>query len=186
LLYIEDEHHANYTSTKDKATAWRDIEKRLAWTKPPRRYSDNDAQQIFDLNHDHDYPVTAISKRVTGEYAQNRLNFAESVINRLRVGLGMGKVKVSPKCKFLISTLRYGIWNERRTDFERSEELGHFDAGICLAYLYDNIAWTINPWPEEARSQEVFYPPDTERVKRVDFQKHVAKILTKPRRFKAR
>lgn len=152
-LVIEAEHRANYTTTKVKSEAWKETEKILDWKDnqgkqlKPKRFSDNDAQQIFDLCNDHQYNVNPISKRVTGDNSQNRLSFAESVINKMRIGLGQNKIVINPKCKFLISTLKYGIWNDRRTDFERSDELGHFDAGIDLAYLYDNVAWQSNPYP---------------------------------------
>ena len=112
-----------------------------------RRFSDNDAQQIFDMNNDHKYAINPISKRVTGSNSQDRLSFAESVINKLRIAIRQRKIIVNPRCVFLISTLKYGIWNEKRNDFERNEEIGHFDAGICLAYLYDNIDTTHNPYP---------------------------------------
>jgi hypothetical protein len=152
ILYIEAEHKANYTTTGDKVKEWKKLEADLNWNedgKPlkPKRYSDNDAQQIFDMTNDHQYQVNPISKRVTGDNAQDRISFAESVINKLRIGLKIGKVKIHPRCKFLITTLKYGLWNERRTDFERSDTLGHFDAGICLAYLYDNVDWGRNPYP---------------------------------------
>jgi len=178
LLYIEDEHRSNYTTTKDKHAEWVRIEKEREWNKQPRRYSDNDAQQLFDLNNEYKYYITGITKRVTGDNRQDRLSFAESVINKLRIGIKQGKVKIHPRCKFLIATLKYGIWNDKRSDFERTESLGHFDAGICLAYLFDNVQWNENPYPFLLKESTHFISPELKQ-KNVTAQQKIAKILGK-------
>jgi hypothetical protein len=56
-------------------------------------------------------------------------------------------IKVHPRCVTLISHLRYGIWNERRSTFERSDGFGHWDAIDALKYLNRAVNRRRNPVP---------------------------------------
>ena len=97
------------------------------------------------MSRDHDWQVGSVVKRKDQQTGQN---FLDSIINGLRIGIGDGKILVDKeKCPNLYSQLKYGIWNERRTDFERSKEMGHWDAGMSLCYMFDNINWGKNPYP---------------------------------------
>lgn len=146
-LIIEREHVANYTTTQDKVSAYKNIEQDLGYQNI-RRLSDNDAQQLFDMNNSFSYPISPIVKRRKHDVMkQDRSSLAESLINQIRIGLTQGRILISPACPILIMSLKYGIWNDNRTDFERTEALGHWDAGMSLCYMYDNIDWKTNPYP---------------------------------------
>jgi len=143
-LIIEDELWFNYKSTKEVVNRWRAKSKEVKYDKP-RRIADNEQQQLTDMSRDHNWQVSPVIKRKNQQTGQN---FLDSIINGLRIGIGDGKVLIDKdKCPNLYAQLKYGIWNERRTDFERSKEMGHWDAGMSLCYMFDNINWGKNPFP---------------------------------------
>lgn len=142
VLVVVDEHVSTYMTTEDKVNHWKEREKELG-IENPRRFSDNDAQQIFDMNIQHKYPINPVVKRSK----QSGVAFVESVINGLRIAIKEGKIRIHSRCVNLITQLKYGLWNEQRTDFERGTALGHLDALVALAYLIDNIQWAKNPYP---------------------------------------
>jgi len=143
-VIVEDELWFNYSSTKQVVEKWKPKSKEIKYNNP-RKLADNEMQQLADMNRDHQWAVSPIVKRKDN---QTDRNFLDSVINNLRVKMSQGKLLVDKdKCPNLYSQLKFGIWNERRTDFERSDEMGHWDAGMALCYLVDNINWTKNPYP---------------------------------------
>lgn len=135
----------NYATTSELVDAFKCKEQELGWDRVYRRQGDcSDLQQLFDMHRDHEYQISPITKRSK----QSNKGFKDSVINELRLGIQAGKIVFCPdECPMLAMQLRYGIWNERRTDFERTETMGHLDALMALAYLYDNIHWERNPYP---------------------------------------
>lgn len=147
-LVIEDEIVGQYMLTKDVAAKIKAKEAEL-WDKIPyfdaprgkhnrvpwARYSDNEAQQLYDL-------------------AAMGLSFApaiktdkEAAINRLRLMFSTGKIVIHPRCKSLLHQLRVGIWNERRTDYERLPGAGHLDGIDALVYMARMIDYNRNPIP---------------------------------------
>jgi hypothetical protein len=102
---------------------------------PWARYSDNEAQQLYDL-------------------AGMGLSFApaiktdkEAAINRLRQLFATGKILIHPRCARLLHQIRVGIWNERRTDYERLPGAGHLDGIDALVYMARMIDRNRNPNP---------------------------------------
>jgi len=71
----------------------------------------------------------------------------EAMVNEMRLWVGRGRLIVSPRCEQLIGCLKYGVWNDRRTEWERSSVYGHFDALAALMYLLRNIDQATNPIP---------------------------------------
>lgn len=160
ILVIEDELIVSYWTTRQKVEKARQIEALLGYNDL-KRISDNDAQQLFDLNKDYGYRVLGVTKRSK----QKNVNYKESIINQLRVGISSSKIVINTRCKNLIFQLTYGMWNERRIDFERSYDIknlgivmGHLDGLMALAYGYDNIDWNENPYPDQFK----------ERIKKLD------------------
>ena len=154
-IVIEAEFCDNYRTTYEIVESCQGLEKELGYKKVYRRIGDCELQQLFDMSKDHDYPVSPITKRTK----QSGKGFRDSVLNQLRVGIKDGKILINPKCVKTIQQLKYGIWNEKRTDFHRTDAMGHLDALMALAYLYDNIAWNRNPYPhkyEKNRSADSF------------------------------
>lgn len=85
----------------------------------------------------------------------------EAALNALRVGLVRGELVVHPRCRTLISHARHAVWNQARTDFERSGDHGHFDAVDALLYLWRSVIRTRNPYPPQwagvdLQTQQVF------------------------------
>lgn len=148
LLVIEDEVVLNRMTTNLLAASIAETEDRLWRNKrlnngfignnkqPYMRFSDVDLIVIGDLQHDHDITFMPTKK-------DNK----EAAINTLRILVGNRQLIIDPKCKHLISHLKYGIWNKNKTSFEKSGDYGHFDAIDALIYLSRNIQRTKNPIP---------------------------------------
>lgn len=89
-------------------------------------------------------------------FAPTRKDTLEAMVNQVRLWVGTGKIEVDPSCTELIGCLRYGIWNDKRTEFERFNEdseahklYGHFDALAGLIYMVRNVDTTTNPVPQD-------------------------------------
>ncbi len=147
-LVIEDELCGQYMLTADVGKQIKAKEKELWGTIPyfeaPRgkhnrvpwgRYSDNEAQQLYDL------AAMGIS------FAPAIKTDKEAAINRLRLMFSTGKIIIHPRCKSLLHQLRVGIWNERRTDYERLPGAGHLDGIDALVYMARMIDYNRNPIP---------------------------------------
>lgn len=142
-LVVEDEYWTNYTTTEKIVADCKYIEQQLQYSHPPKRYSDCEMQQIFDMNHSHGYVVQPVEKRRT----QSDKPYVESLINGLRIAIKSGRILIHPKCLNIIMQLKFGIWDEDKRDFERTEAMGHLDSLIALAYLWDLIDKQRNPYP---------------------------------------
>lgn len=83
----------------------------------------------------------------------------DAMVNELRIWVSKGRVKVNPKCKHLIGCLKYGVWNDKRTEFARSTTYKHFDGLAALIYLIRNIDQTTNPVPitHGYNTSEIYY-----------------------------
>jgi hypothetical protein len=55
-------------------------------------------------------------------------------INNTQLRFARNQVEIHPDCRFLIQSLESGQYNKHRTDFERSETLGHCDALAACMY----------------------------------------------------
>jgi hypothetical protein len=58
----------------------------------------------------------------------------EASLNTLNGRFKQGKVLIHPRCKFVTISAESGILNKTRTDFERTEALGHMDGVAALMY----------------------------------------------------
>jgi hypothetical protein len=147
-LVIEDELSGQYMLTSDVGAKIKAKEQEL-WGKLPYfgapngkhnrapwgRYSDNEAQQLYDL------AALGLS------FAPAIKTDKEAAINRLRLMFSQGKIVIHPRCKSLLHQLRVGIWNERRTDYERLPGAGHLDGIDALVYMARMIDYNRNPVP---------------------------------------
>ncbi len=139
-LYIEDETSlvgADWT-TITLQDEIKEVENDL-WGEqnPYRRISDNNNPHLIqDLNSLHGIYFIETSKESL-----------EAMVNELRVMIGQGLLRVSPKCKFLIGCLKYGVWDKNRKEFARSKAYGHFDHLAALIYLVRNLDKSSNPIP---------------------------------------
>lgn len=118
------------------------------------RSADVPGQTAVDLDQEHKYAVS-LPPKTDWTSAVN----AFSALWSSRPIRAM----VHPRCKFLIATLRSGTFNRTRTDFDRSEFLGHMDAAAAGMYALrtqDKTSPFGRPTDEDRRalSNEVFIP----------------------------
>jgi hypothetical protein len=172
-LVIVKEFVANYLSTSEIAKECKRIEAELNTPIEFRRLGDSsDPQQLYDLSKDHGYAISGIVKRSK----MNNQGFRESVLNGLRVAISQGKILMEPDVQNTRIQLKYGIWNEKRTDFERTEKLGHLDALMALAYMVDNADYSDNPYPiipREAKEGTHFINPELKKSSHVNLKRLV-------------
>lgn len=73
----------------------------------------------------------------------------------LRTRVGQRKIRIHSRCETTIEHLQKAVWrksgHKRSNDFDRSDDLGHFDALDQLRYVLRAIDWQANPWPVAPR-----------------------------------
>jgi hypothetical protein len=70
-----------------------------------------------------------------------------AAVNRLRVRIGSGRMRVHPRCVQLRAHARTAIWRVPGRDFERVEGFGHFDGVAALNYWSRHLNRSRNPYP---------------------------------------
>jgi hypothetical protein len=139
-LVIEREHVMNGPdmTTPKLHKAISDIETELWKGKEPyKRVADNNNPLLLlDLGSIHNMFFHSTSK-----------DSLHAMINQVRVWISQGRIEIDESCKILIDSLKYGVWNEKRTEFSRSESLGHYDAVATIMYMIRNIDEVTNPIP---------------------------------------
>jgi hypothetical protein len=136
---IEQEYVTNGKTTAEIIAGCKAIEAEL-WKdhKPRKRVYDAPKQLIFDIFTDHKWPVQMPKK-------DDKL----AAIHDLRVEVGARRFKVKARCKHTIRQLKVGMWkDDRHSDFERTEGLGHLDAVAASIYFNRCIDTQHNPWPK--------------------------------------
>jgi hypothetical protein len=119
--YVIDE--KVWDSNTPTTVIFNDLKKWQKDHKIHRIYCDAPGQIIVDLNEEFDFPVMMPPKE---DWQAN--------VNNLEATFGLDEIRVNPSCKFLRLSLRSGTFNKNKTDFERTESLGHCDALACLMY----------------------------------------------------
>lgn len=137
--------HGPQMTTEKLAAAIKAKELKLwAGRKVYRRIADNNNPlMLLDLGSLHGIHFQPTQK--TGR--TERTTIIEAMVNDLRIQVGSGRIVVDPSCPETIGCLKFGIWNEHRTTFERTEEFGHFDALAALIYGNRDIDRHTNPIP---------------------------------------
>lgn len=136
-LVIEDELLLHQAGTPDLAREIKATEARL-WNeqKPYSRLSDVEPRLVSDLWNLYQLSFTPVTnKDVMGDVAW------------LRQMVSARKLVIHPRCEHLVRQLREATWNNKATDFERTEKHGHYDLVAALKYLCRNIVPTHNPYP---------------------------------------
>lgn len=118
---------------------------------PFRRISDVAPQFLGDLATQHALNFAATAK-----------DDAEAALNAWRLMFTENRVEIWDTCTHLIKQLRSGMWNDLRTDYERTPTLGHLDVMQAGVYTLRNIEWRLNPYPpgqiDTALSSGVAFP----------------------------
>ena len=121
-----------------------------AKVKPQKRWLDGSGQTLSDLRIDYKYMASLPEKQDL-----------DAGVNMLRTAFSNGKIEIDPSCTFLIASLRSGTFNKNRTDYLRTDALGHCDAIAGLVYAY-RMRIKSNPFPAHLhKSRETHHIPQT-------------------------
>lgn len=144
VLYVIAEESFRNPATADVGEACVAVEtqhfaepKRQGRVDGVMRYTDVDKRLVVDL----------AAKPYNLAFTQTEKKDADAWERRCRTAIKQGKIVVHPRCKTLLRTLKYARWNDKRTDYERTEETGHADMWKALVYLFRNVKWDRNPFP---------------------------------------
>lgn len=74
-------------------------------------------------------------------------------VNNMAVRFSTNKIKIHSRCSFLQKSLRAGMFNKNRTDFERTPEIGHCDALAALMYAIRSQDRT-NPYAKQSLNRD--------------------------------
>jgi len=106
-------------------------------TNPFLRLSDTEPRLIHDLNVQHDLKVGSADKT----------DGKEASLNNLRNAFHQNRIAILPTAKNSILHLEGAIWNPQRTDYVRSDVLGHCDIVDALKYLWRGVNQQMSPFP---------------------------------------
>lgn len=168
IVVIEDELWMNGPQMTTDLLAKKIAEKEATLYKDHpifRRVSDNDNLLLIqDLGYLHNLHFLATTK--------DRL---EAMVNEARMYVGAGRLAVHPRCEQLLGCLKFGVWDEKRKKFARSDVYGHYDALAAVIYLLRNLDITTNPVPSSFGikqsthqiSAELLESPNAARVRQI-------------------
>jgi len=140
-----------------------DIEKEL-WNgkEPYKRVADNNNPLLLlDLGSIHNMFFHSTTK-----------DELHAMVNNLRVWIANGRIEIDESCKTLIDSMKFGIWNESRTEFGRSKTLGHYDALAALMYLVRSIDEVTNPIPVKVSFGQI----DNRSDEKIDSYKNLIRM----------
>ncbi len=140
-LYLEDEVDVSAAKTTtdliEKTIV--DKQKEIGYDFPYRRIADNS----------HPLLINDLAIRSEGlVFMQTDKGKLHEMVGEVRVWVRLGRIKVHRRCKQLLGCLSSGIWNAKRTEFERSKVYGHYDALAALIYGVRNTDQWTNPIPD--------------------------------------
>ena len=76
-------------------------------------------------------------------------------------------VIINPECQLLSRTLEGGLLNKQRSDYERSDSLGHCDAVAAAIYALRCVDRTIDLRPKPKRESVFFIPKEPEHIQQI-------------------
>ena len=136
-LVIEDELLLHRANTQEITQSIMRKERELWGHKEPfMRVSDVDLRLIADLWNTAHMRFVATPK----EDSLGAVNFMRTLV-------GNRQIIVHPRCQHTIRQLKNATWNNKATDFERTDKEGHYDLVAALKYLCRNIQKNRNPFP---------------------------------------
>lgn len=98
-----------------------------------------------------------------------------AMVNSARLHFQSDRIKIDPDCTYLVDCLKYGLWNEKRTEFLRSDSLGHLDALASLIYGVRIVDQSTNPIPVR-HDANTWYPQDQSTPNTTQLFKSILKI----------
>jgi len=112
----------NNTTTKTITDAIKDTERKFQIT-PFKRVFDAPGQLLVDINETHDLHAVAPIK-----------DSWHDSLNWVNVTFESNCILIDKSCVFTIETLKSATFNNQKTDYARTERLGHMDALASLTY----------------------------------------------------
>lgn len=147
-----------FDGTLSGATDWeemppwlRDKTHAQAPRQPYLRVGDHDDKLMASLASKYGYAVLPTPKHAK-HVAMDELNA------RIR----QGHVEIHPRCVRLIEQCSTTVWNERRTEWERTPK-DHGDGIDCMLYTVRNVRWHRDCRPAE-KNPDVFRPPEPKKA----------------------
>lgn len=115
------------------------------------RWADVNGQLQIDLYDRYEYMVQVPPKTDW-----------KSAVNTMSAKFALDKIKIYPNCTFTIQSIKTGIFNKTRTDFERNSKLGHMDALAALMYGI-RVQDRSNPYEGNNYTppDQIFVPPSS-------------------------
>lgn len=98
-----------------------------------------------------------------------------AMVNSARLKFQSERIKIDPDCTYLVDCLKYGLWNEKRTEFLRSDSLGHLDALASLIYGVRIVDQSTNPIPVR-HDANTWYPQEQSTPNTTQLFKSILKI----------
>tara|TARA_R100000458_G_scaffold59743_1_gene71505 strand:- start:1934 stop:3433 length:1500 start_codon:yes stop_codon:yes gene_type:complete len=82
------------------------------------------------------------------QWSMTRRDDKAAAVNNLRLAMANHQIIIHPRCRSLISHLKYAIWNSTKTSYARSADHGHFDGVDAMVYLSRAVNVHKNPYPD--------------------------------------
>lgn len=181
-LVVEDEICVHHVTVSELAPLILAKEREL-WKdhKIRKRVSDSPPISLAEFARQHLLQPTIVPREIRFSAAENRE--PEALINRTRSLFASDRIKINPKCIELIKQLAGGLYNERRTDFERIPGLGHLDGILALAYAVDGLDFATDPEAMQRKFSREYYGVELSGGPRKDAQhKSLERLLPKVNR----
>lgn len=132
-LIWDEQVFAPNTSTDHIVDRLKEWERKWHNFRVQARYADVFSQTSIDM-YNMQYPTMVPPK---GQWL--------AMVNGMVVHFSTDTILIHPRCNFLRRSLRSGLFNKRRDDFDRSPELGHMDALAALMYAVRGQS-RVNPY----------------------------------------
>ncbi len=141
ILVLGERHSPPNTETGTIVAQLRELE----GDTPVVRWADCAGQLQVDLNDSHEYQVRLPLK---DDWA--------AAVNNMQLAFTRDEIEIDLSCRLLRATLASGQFNRTRTDFARSEALGHCDTLAALMYGIRMLDRT-NPYPKTVLNRDVTF-----------------------------
>lgn len=177
-VLIEDEVCVHHVTVSELAPMILAKEKEL-WGdhKIRKRVSDSPPISLAEFARQHQLQPDKVPREIRFAAVENRE--PEALINRTRSLLAVNRIAVNPRCVELIKQARGGLYNARRTDFERIPGLGHLDGIMALAYAVDTVDYATDPELMQKKWNQDDYPTHWQKKPETAQNQSLARLLPK-------
>jgi hypothetical protein len=181
-IVIENEVVRQYCTVSQLAPQILDAEHE-SWGKDKqikKRVSDAQPISLAEFARQHVLQPDLVPKEMRFSAANNR--DPEALINRARSLFASNRIVINPRCTELIKQCVGGLWNIKRTDFDRIPGLGHLDGLMALVYTVDTIDYSTNPTLMQKKYKVDDYPVEMLKPVQTNQHRSLEKLLPKAAR----